>query len=121
MTTSNCVCQMRTKMFEVRDKGALIPVLATKMCSDEEGERWLLSRAGFRNAYLPLILVTKLIGPDAHYDSASWGNGRTMRKAHEYIEKHFDSLASGQVIDIEFLMNETSLPKIPERSSSGAA
>jgi hypothetical protein len=40
---------------------------------------------------------------------------RTMRQAHLYITAHFDELSDGQVIDIEWILKETSKPKVSER------
>ncbi len=107
---------MQTKLFEVRDGGNLIPVLATKMAGENERETWLLSRAGFRANGHSFILLTKLVGPDSHYDAASWNGGRTLRVAHEYIEKHFDQLEHGCVIDVERMTNKSKTGKtvLPE-------
>jgi len=38
-----------------------------------------------------------------------------MLKAHEYIEKCFDELESGAVVDVEYILGETNKMKQSER------
>lgn len=117
---------MITKAFEIRDKGTFIPVLATKMVPadgvDYEIERYLLRRAGHGFDF-PSIVLCRMeasgVDRNATYDPYSWyswgGGSRTMTVAHSHIEKNFDALKSGDVIDVEFILNETKVPKTSER------
>ena len=110
---------MNIKAFEIRDKGTFIPVIAVKMLPHCEPERYLLRRAGFNFAD-PSVIVCRMeasgVDRNATYDPYSWGGGsRTMTVAHDHIQKNFDALNSGDVIDVEFILNETQKPKVSER------
>jgi len=104
---------LEAKIFEVRDSATFIPVVAIKLDSlkEPESNSYLLRRAGYGD---PLILLTRLQGGKACYDLYDWGN-RTMQFAHAYIEKNFDKLETGAVIDVEFILGETTEPKKSER------
>ncbi len=105
---------METKLFELRDKATFIPIIAIKMRSNESQEKWLLRRAGYGEDF-DLFLVTALNGySQARYDKFEWQN-RTWTYAHDHIEKNWNSLNSGDVIDVEYLLNETKEPKTSER------
>ena len=57
----------------------------------------------------------------ANYDPYNWTKcGRTMNVAHRHIEANWDKLASGDVVDVEFILGETSAPKESEASYAGA-
>ena len=117
---------MITKAFEIRDAATFIPVIAIKMVPDyvfrhdeTNPERYLLRRAGF-GFDDPCVIVCRMeasgVDRNATYDPYSWGGGsRTMTVAHEHIRKNFDNLNSGDVIDVEFILNETQKPKVSER------
>jgi hypothetical protein len=49
------------------------------------------------------------------YDPYDW-NDRTMQTAHNYIAKNFDDLSNGDVVDVEYILEETDEPKISERN-----
>ena len=118
---------MITKAFEIRDGGTFIPVIAIRMTPStdsfdwqEEAERYLLRRAGF-GFESPSVILCRMesAGTDrnASYDPYAWG-GRTYPVAHNYIVEHFDELESGAVIDVEFILGETTQPKHSERVES---
>jgi hypothetical protein len=49
-------------------------------------------------------------------DSFDWGqNPRTYFLAHRYIERHFDELEEGAVVDVEFVSGETKTCKVSDR------
>lgn len=107
---------MKTMMLEVRDKMTFIPILVIDMSSDlaNEGDRYLLRRAGFGSS--GCFQVVHLNSGLSHYDPYDWPDrSRTMRVAHNFIDEHFDDLKSGDVIDVEFILGETSEKKISER------
>ena len=118
---------MIIKIFEVRDSGTFIPVLAIKAVPERnsfgnyvEAERYLLRRAGYGFEQPSIILIrAECSGLDnnATYDAYAWpANGtRTLHVAHLYIEKNFDSLRSGDVIDVEYELGETKVKKVSER------
>lgn len=117
---------MNIKALEIRDAATFIPVVAIQMTPDylfrydeTNPERYLLRRAGF-GFDDPSVIVCKMeasgVDRNATYDPYSWGGGsRTMTVAHDYIQKNFDKLNSGDVIDVEFILGETTEPKQSER------
>jgi hypothetical protein len=106
---------MNTKLFEVRDAGTFIPVIATRMVSDDEKEAYLLNRGGYSRS-IPLVLLTRIGREDrgCHFASFEWRD-LTMQTAHDYISAHFDELESGAVIDVEFIRGLRAKPKVSER------
>ena len=110
---------MTTKLFEIRDRGTLIPALAVQVGYPQPGntpaENWLLECAGYGHT---MVILTFLTGSrNAEYDPFAW-NDRTMRTAHQYIEAHFDELESGAVICVEYILGERATPKVSERLGS---
>lgn len=97
---------MITKMFEIRDRGTCIVVVASKLQSKVIVESRLLERAGFSENGFPLILLTHLEYFQTNWDPYKWDN-RTMIEGHKYIQNHFDELNTGDVVDIEFILGET--------------
>ena len=106
---------MDIKVFEIRDRATYIPVIAIKMQGSTAKEHYHLRRSGFSNKN-PLITILRLNDMTANYDYYQWESymARTMGKAHKHIEKNFDNLDSGAVVDVEFISGETSKPKISE-------
>lgn len=107
---------MITKLFEVRDSGTFIPMIAIKLSPQNEAERYLLARAGFgRQAedHQRYVLFSSLADGKMTSDPYSWPN-RTRQVAHSFITEHFDELKNGQVIDVQFILGETSEPKTSE-------
>lgn len=102
---------MQTKLFEVRDRGTFIPVMATIF---DGAEHPLLHAAGYV-AGQHYVILAKLTGGDcaATYDPFFWpANPRTMREAHLFIDKTpWGDLKNGDVIDVEFSLGETSVKK----------
>lgn len=105
---------MHTKLFEVRDEMTFIAVLTVQMDLDEpESNAYLLRRAGYGSGKL-CVLLTRLNGGKAFYDPYDWDN-RTMQVAHKHIEENFSKLETGAVIDVQFILGETTEPKKSER------
>lgn len=110
---------MKAKIFEIRDKGTFIPMLAVQLDPSGEDERYLLSRAGYgrsrmeQKEYIQLIRINGGSGM-GHCDYYEWGN-RTMANAHKHIIEHWDILETGAVIDVEFILGETSKSKVSEK------
>src|ERR1035438_86131 len=97
---------MQTKLLEDHDRGTFIPVMATAF---DGTEHQLLRTAGFTGQER-YVIVVKLVEGGAQYDPHAW-NGRTMLEAHRYIEKEWDSLLDGGVVDVEFILGETKVCK----------
>jgi hypothetical protein len=106
---------METKILEIRDRGTYLPVMATKMYSDNEIEWHYLRDQGYPMDG-SLIVVCKLTGCKSHYDKYKWDStSRTMIIAHGFIEENYDSLKSGDVVDVEYILGETKTKKRPQR------
>lgn len=103
------------KLFEIRDRATFIPVFAfrtfPKISSPEEAYLWRRSGYGEDS----LIMLGRLDAYGCQFDPFEWPHIRTMTTAHQYIENHFDELASGDVIDVEFILGEKPEKKISER------
>ena len=111
---------MITKLFEIRDRATFIPVLATGIEHENEAQSYLLRRAGFRNPLkpsAPCILVCRINGGggECQTDPHDW-SGRTMVTAHDHIIKNWNQLEDSDVIDVEFILGETRVKKISERT-----
>ena len=116
---------LETKTFEIRDKGTFIPVMATAMRAygkhtlGNDQDAYLLRRAGYGPDQL-LVALTHLQvneGNPISFEPESWRHRywRTITAAHAHITANWDTLASGQVIDVEFILGETHKPKVSER------
>ena len=109
---------MESKLFEVRDRGTFIVVVAVRMRPTAPSERYLLRHCGYAlDAAAPRLVAVaraQADGGEFHYDPFGWSN-RTMRHAHEYIASHWETLTTGALIDVEYILGETPRPKTPER------
>lgn len=109
---------IHTKLFEVRDANTFIPCIAIKMESlpflneDTTAEQYVLRRGGFTRP--SLFLFGGLNGLELGYNPGEWAT-RTMQVAHDWIEANWDLLKSGDVIDVEHILGETSEQKVSER------
>ncbi len=107
---------MKAKMFEIRDRGTFIPILAVLMEGGSRAERYLIDRAGYRSS--GIVALIQVVGGqgEANCCPDDWA-GRTYPQAHLYIERNWDYLTSGDVIDVEFILGETTERKVSERCS----
>lgn len=105
---------MDTRVLEIRDKGTKINVLCSKPGGLSNGlaERTMAAINGYSLGN-PVVIVTKLSNTQTLNDAFDW-NDRTMFTAHKYIEENFDKLNDGDVVDVEFILGETTKPKEPE-------
>lgn len=115
---------METKLLEIRDSGTFMPCLAIKLSFKTEPERWLLARAGFNpierimeGTTNGFILFHPLCTDQMNYDPYHWNRGaRTVPIAHKFIDEHWEELNSGDVVDVQFILGETTEKKISERT-----
>lgn len=110
---------MKAKALEIRDRATFVPMLCVDMnprTGDFNLQRYLLRRCGYPCDGRPNILMTSLNGDGgrATNDPPFW-NDRTRAVAHEYIIDNWHELRDGDVIDVEFILGETSAPKKSER------
>lgn len=107
---------MEIKLFELRDRSTFVPVIAIRLSSRTEEERFLLSRAGYGTLsedHSRYVLLGGLEDLKMTYSPYSQAN-RTRQVAHEYIQKNWDDLKSGEVIDVEYILGETKEKKQSE-------
>ena len=103
---------MKTIIVEIRDRATFIPALAIEMRSTHPIAARLLWRAGYTPTERYVLLV-KTDGGITHNDPCNWGD-RTMKTAHTWILEHWDELEHGAVVDVEWILSETSKPKRSE-------
>lgn len=103
---------MQIKAIEIRDRHTCIPAAVIRMTAANEVQRRLMARVGFHGEG---IVLMRLCDQEAHSDPYSWRNdSRTMPAAHIWLEEHFDQVTEGDVIDVEFVLGETTAAKAPE-------
>ena len=106
---------METKCLEIRDAGTFIPVICIRPVAENEAQRYLLRRDGYRaNEDETCVIMVNGQCRGAHYDPYDWGGDRTKTNAHVYIEANWAKLHDGDVIDVEFILGETAKPKVSE-------
>ena len=112
---------MIAKLFEIRDRATFIPIMAVQCCPIMSGERYLLSRAGYGPTaaeQIQYVLMCEINGGGGkvHCDPIKWGrHARTLQVAHQYIMDNWINLLSGDVIDVEYILGETTTPKVSEQ------
>lgn len=99
-----------TKFFEVRDIATTMPVMVTKLQPINSDEDWLIKK-GLGSSPYPLFLMTQLARGVSNFDPYNWIGERTTKLAHDFIEKHFDNLTTGSVIDIQYILGEKDITK----------
>ena len=115
---------MKIKILEVRDEGTRIDVIAISMTADTDVQRHYLWSHGYPKdaPSVGLVRLSDWKATNDPYEWASLGMGlRTMQAAHDYIQTHFDQLAEGDVVDVQYILQETATPKWPERIGRSAA
>ena len=107
---------MEVKMLEIRDRGTFLPCMAIRPVAENEAQRWLLQRDGYgadEGEGCVILLRSQCCG--AEYDPFRWIS-RTMQQAHWYIINHWKELSDGDVVDVEFILGETTERKESERA-----
>lgn len=94
---------METKIFEIRDRATFIPVMATKMKSDDNVERWYLRRMGY-GVDCNLIMVVPLQGGMAEYSFYKWGENPTFDP--ELIHKNSNGTIDTGLMQINSCRND---------------
>lgn len=126
---------MQAKALELRDKGTFVAILCVDMNPpqypvasmeprDKEedhaltiAQRNLLRRVGYACDGRPNIIMTRLSGDgQATNDPYSWkGDTRTFPVAHAWIIEHWSELSDGDVVDVEYILGESTVKKTSER------
>ena len=108
---------MEIKCLEIRDANTFLPVICIRPVADNEAQRYLLQRDGYRADWTERCIIMI----DAQCRGVSYDpynlmrDTRTKPRAHLYIQEHWHELADGDVIDIEFILGETNTKKLSER------
>lgn len=113
---------MISKIFEIRSRGTMLILMATKLGSDDVAENYLIARCGFgksKEQQENYIIVTNIDGSYIATTDPYKHDVNDVRKAHQYILKHFDELDEGAVIDLEYIAGETKKPKVAARIQDG--
>ena len=114
---------MEVKVFEIRDRATMFPAVAIRIEHAHIRERKILRRGGFN---LDEVVVMFSHSSDEirayrdEYLARQKELGRTAYHAVEYIQNHFEELKDGQVIDVEYILDEVAAPKESEYTASGA-
>jgi hypothetical protein len=111
---------MICKTIEIRDRATYIAALAIKLIPTNEADRYLLARSGYGpdvTVQSTYVLLMGLAGglDKMTCDPYDWGDNRSRHVAHLWLIEHFDEIESGAVVDVEFILGETSGPKVSER------
>lgn len=107
---------MKVKCLEIRDRATFIPVICIHPTPDNEEQRYLLKADGYSGSqHEPCIIMIDHQCRDANYDPYDWKNPRTMGTAHQWIQGNWEEIKDGDVIDVEFILGETTVKKISER------
>lgn len=104
---------MIVKLLEVRDRMTFLPIYAISTEPSNPEQNYLLRRMGFNSG--DAIIIARLNGETPSSADAYFWNDRTMHVAHLYIDEHFSELKEGDVIDIQFILGETTEKKTSER------
>jgi hypothetical protein len=105
---------MENKILEIRDRATTMVVWAQSIIPENAIEHRLLVRAGFSDTYISIMLWHMDGGSNyASVDPYAW-HSRTMHYAHLELQKKWESYKTGDVLDIEYILGETSLPKESE-------
>lgn len=115
---------MRIKFIEIRDSMTFVPAVSFRVINDDDTmklsrqESYLLERAGFpfceeSTKYEGRIVLWPMSRDRVEVDSAKWKD-RTFATIHRHLEEHWDDVVSGQVLDVEFILGETTKPKESE-------
>ena len=106
---------MITKLLEILDRGIVTPLIATLIDHGTYSRSWILRHAGFPNPATGILLcVFDDTGGKCHIYPYGWRK-KTLTAAHHHIQKNWDQLKDGDVIDVEFILGETKVKKVSER------
>lgn len=103
---------MEVKLFEVRDRATCFPVMCTRMRTNNLIEQRYLDMSGY-GTDSHCVMMIRMNSGGAHYDPYSWGD-RTHKAAHVAIERYWDKLKTGDVIDVRYLLKEEPSPALGE-------
>lgn len=99
---------MEVKLFKIYDRCTEIRAIAIRMVSDNDREHNILRASGYSNS--PICTLVSMLNSSCAtaYESYAWEDrgSRTMSVAHEYIDDNWNSLITGDSIDVEKILGE---------------
>ena len=105
---------MEAKIFEVLDRATFMPMVATVLRPTAGGfDTYVLRRTGYNWRAENTVILTQVSTGRTQIEPRDWAD-RTRATAHNYIIENWDTLISGQVIDVEFVLGESEAPKCSE-------
>jgi hypothetical protein len=112
---------MITKCIEIRDRATCIPALAMLMTWNGKAQLHFFRRCGYPlwndgtglETTNPSIILMRLSDQRAHSDPYDWKD-RTHQIAHLWLLDNWERVGDGDVVDVEFILDETDSPKTPE-------
>jgi hypothetical protein len=102
---------MKNVAIEIRDRATFIPAFLTVMVADNPEQSYLLRRCGWDGG----VVLTRMDNSKGASDPYSWTGSRTMTVAHDWLNANYGSVKDGDVIDVEFILGETTERKVSER------
>jgi hypothetical protein len=111
---------MEVKCLELRDRNTFIPVICIRPVPDNDAQRYLLQRDGYRgdDSEQCIIMIDAQCRGVA-YDPYDWTKDRrTKFVAHDFIRFNWSSLKDGDVVDVQYILKETTQPKLSERTET---
>ena len=116
------------KFFEVRDEMTRISAFGMRLGPDDDHNRWhseddqYVWQSGGWGTVGPTVFLGRIDGSELHAFHYQWSQtNRTMRTAHDYIAREWDTLTSGQVVDVRVILREASEPAKSDRFSEASA
>ena len=100
---------IESKVLEIRDAATRIDALAIRMKGCNPIQQFYFRCCGYPEDGTSIMLMVLYTGKATNdpYEWESLGLGpRTMPVAHDWIINHFDELKDGDVVDVEFILNE---------------
>lgn len=104
---------MTTKILEIRDRMTLLYFLCVSLEPEDEWTRRILSHSGYgfqpeiQRRYIVVCSLRGGVNGRAHDDPYEWGD-RTYKTAHLYIATNWDTLKTGDVVDVEKIIESQS-------------
>lgn len=113
---------MQIKIIEIRDRLTFIPAMAINLEPrrydikiNETDIYYMKNRCGYACDGNDIILMN-LYQPHNRCENNPYDwNDRTYSQAHKWITTNWYTIKDGDVIDVEFILGETSEKKISER------
>ena len=103
------------KKLEIRDRGTTIPVMAIRVIGDNPYDMSFMIHSGFSTDYPDVFLMRYDEVCECNYDPFKWQSGaRTLKEAHFWIRENYDLIKDYDVVDVEYILGESTKPKISE-------